>query len=50
MAVNCTERVREFGTGGKPVTVSYDGKSVTYEKPDATRLADWIVTLNGRSA
>ena len=32
-------------TGGKPVTVSYDGKNVTYEKPDAARLADWIVAL-----
>ena len=32
-------------TGGKPVTVSYDGKSVTYKPADAISLADWIVTL-----
>lgn len=31
--------------GGKPVSVSYEGKSVTYAASDASRLATWIDLL-----
>jgi len=37
-------------TGRKPVTVSYDGKSVTYKPAEAISLADWIVTLQRQLA
>jgi hypothetical protein len=32
-------------TGGRPVTVSYDGKSVSYTAADVTKLESWIVSL-----
>lgn len=32
-------------TGGQPVSVGYDGKSVTYTAADATKLENWINTL-----
>ena len=31
--------------GGKPVSVSYEGKSVTYSAADASRLSNWIDLL-----
>ena len=31
--------------GGKPVSVSYEGKSVTYAASDASRLSNWIDLL-----
>ena len=32
-------------TGGKPVNVSYDGKSVSYAPSDAAKLSSWIDLL-----
>ena len=32
-------------TGGKPVSVSYEGKAVTYSASDAPRLQSWIDLL-----
>jgi hypothetical protein len=31
--------------GGKPVSVSYDGKSVTYMQTDRAALESWIILL-----
>ena len=31
--------------GGKPVSVSYEGKSVTFAASDASRLSNWIDLL-----
>lgn len=32
-------------TGGKPVSVAYDGKSVTYTAAESAALAQWIGLL-----
>lgn len=32
-------------TGGKPVTVSYDGKNVTYEPTDVQKIESFIALL-----
>lgn len=36
---------QQLVTGGKPVTVSYDGKSVTYAQTDGAKLENWIGLL-----
>ena len=36
---------RQLVTEGRPVTVSYDGKSVTYERTNAAGLQNWIGLL-----
>jgi hypothetical protein len=38
----------ELMTGGKPVTVSYDGKSTTFQTTDSPKLASWIALLQAQ--
>jgi len=45
MAVGRSERVCGFDDGREAGHRVLQRQDVTYEKPDAARLADWIVTV-----
>jgi len=37
--------LQQLMTGGRPISVSYDGKSVTYTEADKAALMDWVYLL-----